>query len=140
MRDDEVRLLRRLRNDVEPLLRDGGLTIGQIMERLMDVDHFYRNEISAERLHMAVQLMARIYDRDFCRTHRSSTKIWLIEHPNPPAPIKPVTARAGATRASRIAEALDVREMNSGNMDMAIDETVGVTQTAATDRPTIREN
>lgn len=110
--DEEVRLLRRLRNDIEPLLQDGGLTIGAIMERLMGLDKFYKHEISANRLHVSIQLMARLYDRDFCRTHRSSTKLFLKDHPKPPMPIKPITARCGQTRASRIAEAVEDREDN----------------------------
>lgn len=110
MTDEEVRLLRRLRDDIEPLLRDGGLTIGAIMERLMGLDRFYKHEISVGRLHVYIQLMARLYNRDFCRTHKSSTKLFLIDHPKPPMPIKPITARSGQTRASRIAEAVEDRE------------------------------
>lgn len=108
--DEEVRLLRRLRDDIEPLLRDGGLTIGAIMERLMRLDKFYKHEISVNRLHACIQLMARLYNRDFCRPHRTSTKLWLPDHPQPPTPIKPVVARAGQTRASRIAEAMEPEE------------------------------
>ena len=110
MTDEEVRLLRRLRDDIEPLLRDGGLTIGSILERLMELDNFYKHEISVGRLHVFIQLMARLYDRDFCRTHKSSTKLWLVDHPKPPMPIRPLCARSGQTRASRIAEAIELEE------------------------------
>ena len=123
MTEDEIRLLKRLRNDIEPILRDGEKTIGGIMERLSRMDRFYRDEISVSRLHVSIQMMASLYDRDFCRTHRSSTRLALVDHPAPPMPIRPVTARTGHTRASRVAEAVEDRE-----------------DTAATDRPTITEN
>lgn len=110
MTDEEVRLLKRLRKDVEPLLRDGGKTLGQIIEELCVADRFYRDGITIGKLHVALQLMAKLYDHEFCRTHKSSTKLWLVEHPRPPMPIRPVTARAGQTRASRIAEAMEPEE------------------------------
>ena len=113
MTDEEVRLLRRLRDDIESLLRDGGLTIGLIMERLMELDRFYKHDISVGRLHVFIQLMARLYNRDFCRTHKSSTKLFLRDHPRPPMPIRPVTARTGHTRASRAAEAVERLEERS---------------------------
>ena len=156
MTDEEVRLLRRLRDDVEPLLRDGGLTIGAIMERLMGLDKFYKHEISANKLHVSIQLMARLYNRDFCRTHRSSTKLWLVDHPKPPMPIRPLCARSGQTRASRIAEVVEDREDSrfmaatpSEKLTKVLMELKEATErwrpneteeTAATDRPAITEN
>ena len=151
MTDEEVRLLRRLRDDIEPLLRDGGLTIGAIMERLMELDRFYKHEISVGRLHVYIQLMARLYNRDFCRTHKSSTKLFLRDHPRPPMPIRPVTAKSGQTRASRIAEALDDMEDSrlvevtpSDGLTRALQDLKNaaerwapteLAETAATDRP-----
>lgn len=113
MTEDEIRLLKRLRNDVEPILRDGEQSIGEIMERLSRIDRFYRDEISVSRLHVSIQMMATLYDRDFCRTHRSSTRLALVDHPAPPMPIRPVTARTGHTRASRAAEAAERLEDRS---------------------------
>ena len=157
MTDEEVRLLRRLRDDIEPLLREGGLTIGAIMERLMGLDRFYKHEISVGRLHVYIQLMARLYNRDFCRTHKSSTKLFLIDHPKPPMPIRPLCARSGQTRASRIAEALDdmedsrlVEATPPDGLARALKDLKQAAQgwktpsqleeTAATDRPAITEN
>ena len=152
MTDEEVRLLRRLRDDIEPLLRDGGLTIGLIMERLMELDRFYKHDISVGRLHVFIQLMARLYNRDFCRTHKSSTKLFLRDHPRPPMPIRPVTAKSGRTRASRIADAMEDREESayedftaSGRLTKVMNELEHAVEqwspsqpenTAATDRST----
>lgn len=156
MTEDEIRLLKRLRNDIEPILRDGEKTIGEIMERLSRIDRFYRDEISVSRLHVSIQMMATLYDRDFCRTHRSSTRLALVDHPAPPMPIRPVTARTGHTRASRVAEAVEDREETgygdfsaSGKLTKAMYELKRAAEkwspsqredAAAADRPTITEN
>jgi hypothetical protein len=137
MTESEIRLLRRLRNDIEPLLRDGCKYIGDLMAQLGELDPFYRNEINIDRLHMSIQLMAMLYDRDFCRPYRTSTKLCLVEHPKVPHPIKPLTVRTGATRASKIEEAMDVRETDFGNMENIMKDAM---PEAAMDRPTIMEN
>ena len=112
--------------------------------------------VSVSRLHVSIQMMATLYDRDFCRTHRSSTRLALVDHPAPPMPIRPVTARTGHTRASRVAEAVEHLEKTSygdytqsGILSKTLIELARAAEkwnpsecedTAATDRPTITEN